>query len=57
MKEIMDIIMTVAFVLFMIWIIKGYHAQKYEGRYGENGTELKKDEKSGKDNESGSSEG
>ncbi len=53
----MDIIMTVAFVLFMIWIIKGYHAQKYEERYGENGTELKKDEKSGKDNESGSSEG
>ncbi len=41
MSTFMDIFMTVAFVLFMIWIIKGYHAQKYEERFGENGTELK----------------
>jgi len=51
----MDIIMTVAFVLFMVWIIKGYHAQKYEERYGENGTELKRDDNSGEENESGAS--
>ncbi len=57
MKEIVDIIMTVAFVLFMVWIIKGYHAQKYEERYGENGTELKKEDRSDKENESRSSEG
>ncbi|BDY11780.1 hypothetical protein [Hydrogenimonas cancrithermarum] len=42
MKGIMDVIMTIGFVLFMVWIIKGYHANKYEERYGENGTEVKK---------------
>lgn len=45
MKTFMDIFMTVAFILFMIWIIKGYHAQKYEERYGENGTEKEKEDK------------
>ena len=39
MKGLMDVIMIIGFVLFMIWIIKGYHANKYEERYGENGTE------------------
>jgi len=29
-----DAIMTVGFVLFMVWIIRGYHANKYEERYG-----------------------
>ena len=42
MNTFMDIFMTAAFVLFMIWIIKGYHAQKYDERYGENGSETKK---------------
>ncbi len=31
----MDGVMIVGFVLFMVWIIRGYHAQKYEERYGE----------------------
>jgi hypothetical protein len=35
----MDVIMSLGFVLFMVWIIRGYHANKYEERYGENGTE------------------
>jgi len=47
----MDIVMTAGFVLFMIWIIKGYHAQKYEERYGENGTEVKKGEKEEREKE------
>ncbi len=42
MKTVMDIVMTLGFVLFMVWIIKGYHANKYEERYGENGTEKEK---------------
>ncbi len=37
--------MLTLFVLFMIWLLRGYHAGKYEERYGENGTENKKDEK------------
>ena len=45
----MDIAMTVGFILFMIWIIKGYHAQKYKERYGENGTEVKKREEDRKE--------
>ncbi|WP_457597515.1 hypothetical protein [Hydrogenimonas sp.] len=35
MKSVMDGVMIVGFVLFMVWIIRGYHAQKYEERYGE----------------------
>ncbi len=40
----MDVIMSLGFVLFMVWIIRGYHANKYEERYGENGSEAKKRE-------------
>ncbi len=47
----MDIVMTAGFVLFMIWIIKGYHANKYEERYGENGTERKETEPPKKEEE------
>jgi len=35
----MDVIMIIGFVLFMVWIIKGYHANKYEERYGSNDKE------------------
>jgi hypothetical protein len=35
----MDVIMITGFVLFMVWIIRGYHANKYEERYGDNGAE------------------
>jgi len=35
----MDTVMITLFVLFMVWIIRGYHANKYEERYGEGGTE------------------
>ncbi len=45
----MDIVMTVGFILFMIWIIKGYHAQKYKERYGDKGTEVKKGEEDRKE--------
>ena len=31
----MDTVMVILFVLFMVWIIRGYHAQKYESRYGD----------------------
>ncbi len=51
MSTFMDIVMTGGFVLFMIWIIKGYHAQKYEERYGENGTERKEKEPPKKEGE------
>jgi len=34
MKTVMDTIMLVGFVLFMVWLIRGYHANKYEERYG-----------------------
>ena len=44
MNGVMDAVMIVLFVLFMVWIIRGYHAQKYEERYGENGTEAQKEE-------------
>jgi len=44
-KSVMDIIMILGFVLFMVWIIRGYHANKYEERYGENGSESKPKEK------------
>ncbi|WP_201353299.1 hypothetical protein [Hydrogenimonas urashimensis] len=45
MKSVMDTIMLIAFVLFMVWIIRGYHANKYEERYGKSDTEAdKKDE-------------
>ncbi len=47
----MDIVMTVGFVLFMIWIIRGYHANKYEERYGENGTERERKETPQKEEE------
>lgn len=36
MKEIVDGIMTVAFVLFMIWLIVGYHHQKGHHKRDEN---------------------
>ncbi len=49
MSTFMDIVMTAGFVLFMVWIIKGYHAQKYEERYGENGTEIEKEKKEPKE--------
>jgi len=39
MGSLMDVIMTGGFVLFMVWIIRGYHANKYEECYGDNGTE------------------
>jgi hypothetical protein len=42
----MDTVMIVLFVLFMIWLLLGYHASKYEERFGENGTERKKEEDS-----------
>ncbi len=35
MNGVMDWVMTILFVLFMVWIIRGYHAGKYEERYGE----------------------
>ena len=35
MKSFMDGVMVLLFVLFMVWIIRGYHAQKYESRYGD----------------------
>ncbi len=35
MKSVMDTVMIILFVLFMVWIIRGYHAQKYESRYGD----------------------
>ena len=34
MNGFMDSVMVILFVLFMVWIIRGYHAQKYEERYG-----------------------
>jgi hypothetical protein len=37
-KGFMDVIMIIGFVLFMVWIIRGYHANKYEERYGDNGS-------------------
>jgi len=39
----MDGIMVTLFVLFMVWIIRGYHANKYHERYGD------KEQKSGDD--------
>jgi len=30
-----DTVMVTLFVLFMVWIIKGYHANKYDERYGD----------------------
>jgi len=47
----MDTVMIVLFVLFMVWIIRGYHAQKYDSRYGENGTEVRNEEKETKEKE------
>ena len=44
MNGFMDGVMVLGMVLFMVWIIRGYHAQKYEERYGENGTEIDKRE-------------
>lgn len=35
MKEIVDFIMTILFVLFMIWLIVGYHRQKGHHERGE----------------------
>ena len=35
MKEILDTIVTCAFVLFMIWLIVGYHRQKGHHERGE----------------------
>ena len=35
MNGFMDTVMVILFVLFMVWIIRGYHAQKYEERYGD----------------------
>ena len=35
MQNIIDTIMIALFVLFMVWIIRGYHADKYEKRYGD----------------------
>ena len=35
MKSLMDAVMVVLFVLFMVWIIRGYHANKYDERYGD----------------------
>ena len=35
MKEILDTIVTIAFVLFMIWLIVGYHHQKGHHKRGE----------------------
>ena len=35
MKGVMDTLMLILFVLFMVWIIRGYHANKYDERYGE----------------------
>jgi len=29
-----DTVMVTLFVLFMVWIIRGYHANKYDERYG-----------------------
>jgi hypothetical protein len=31
----MDTVMVILFVLFMVWIIRGYHANKYDERYGQ----------------------
>ena len=31
----MDIVMIVGFILFMVWMIRGYHANKYDERFGE----------------------
>ena len=36
MGSFIDTIMLIAFVLFMVWLIRGYHANKYEERYGDN---------------------
>ncbi|WP_456381242.1 hypothetical protein [Hydrogenimonas sp.] len=44
MRTVMDVIMSLGFVLFMVWIIRGYHANKYEERYGEKGDERKRSE-------------
>jgi hypothetical protein len=41
----MDTVMVILFVLFMVWIIRGYHANKYEERYGEGGTERREETK------------
>lgn len=35
MNPVVDTIMIVLFVLFMIFIVRGYHQSKYEERYGE----------------------
>jgi len=43
-KGLMDVIMIIGFVLFMVWIIKGYHANKYEERYGDDGSESNQNE-------------
>ena len=41
----MDIVMVILFVLFMVWIIRGYHAQKYEERYGDRNGEKENGER------------
>jgi hypothetical protein len=35
MKEILDGIVVVAFILFMVWIIVGYHHQKGHHKRGD----------------------
>ncbi len=42
----MDTLMLIAFVLFMVWLIRGYHANKYDERYGE---KEEKGDEAGKD--------
>ncbi|WP_456452819.1 hypothetical protein [Hydrogenimonas sp.] len=51
MNGFMDGVMILGFVLFMVWIIRGYHANKYDERYGENGTEVQKKERPGEGGE------
>jgi len=42
-KTAIDVVMLIGFVLFMIWIIRGYHANKYEERYGKDSNKTKID--------------
>ncbi len=39
MKDILDIVMASLFVIFMIWIVVGYHIQKGHHKRGENSNE------------------
>jgi len=45
MGSFMDVIMIGGFVLFMVWIIKGYHANKYEERFGNSNSKDLDDQK------------